>query len=267
MKYHHRQTDLASWLDDLVGQGRRTFTTEEAHQIHGGTEKAVQGCLRRLRLKGFIASPLRGFHMVVPPEYRRLGCLPALWFVDDLAEHLGVTYYVALLSAAELHGAAHQRPQVFQIMLPRTHRAVRCGGVRLAFAMRGNLDEVPVLVRNTPTGTVRIASPELTAFDLVGYPALVGGLGGAAVVLAELAETLDGTALTKMAPLCPVPWAQRLGWLLDRVGALDSTGPLAEWVAARRPPTCALDVEHTVRDAPRSDRWRLVENVIVEVDP
>lgn len=258
---------LRSWIDDLVAEGRSSFTTDEARQIHGGAEKAVQGCLRRLRAKGWIASPLRGFHVIVPPEYRRLGCLPALWFVDDLAAYIGVPYYVALLSAAELHGAAHQRPQVFQIMLPRTHRAIRCGDVRLAFTMRGNLIHAPTVVRNTPKGTVRIASPELTAFDLVGYPAQVGGLGSAAAVLAELTEELNGAALAKVAPLCPVPWAQRLGWLLDHVGAAEEASVLSAWVAKQAPPTCALDPDRPAGNAPRNDRWRLVENVVVEVEP
>jgi hypothetical protein len=49
--------------------------------------------------------------VIVPPEYRRIECLAADHFVPQLMEHLGEWYYVALLSAAELHGAAHQRPK------------------------------------------------------------------------------------------------------------------------------------------------------------
>src|SRR5204862_425249 len=80
----------------------------------GTSLAAVQAALRRLKRRGEIADPYRGFHVIVPPEYRRLGCLPAEQFVPQLMRVLGETYYVALLSAAELHGAAHQRPQAFQ---------------------------------------------------------------------------------------------------------------------------------------------------------
>ena len=61
--------------------------------------------------------PFRGFHLIVPPEYRALGCLPADQFVPQLMEHLGLVYYAGLLSAASLHGAAHQAPMVFQTIV------------------------------------------------------------------------------------------------------------------------------------------------------
>jgi predicted transcriptional regulator of viral defense system len=40
---------------------------------------------------------------------------------------------VALLSAAELHGAAHQAPQVFQVMVDRHVRDRGVGRARLRF--------------------------------------------------------------------------------------------------------------------------------------
>lgn len=58
--------------------------------------------------------PFRGFHVIVPPEYRNLGCLPPDQFVPQLMEHLGLVYYAGLLSAARLHGAAHRAPMVFK---------------------------------------------------------------------------------------------------------------------------------------------------------
>jgi len=36
-------------------------------------------------------------------------------FIDQLMKHLGRSYCVGLLSAAEIHGADQQRPQVFQV--------------------------------------------------------------------------------------------------------------------------------------------------------
>lgn len=255
-----------SWVDDLVATGRSTFTTPEAQHAHGGSDKAAQAVLRRLRSKGEIATPVRGFHVIVPPEYRRLGCLPPLWFADDLAAYLGQPYYVALLSAAELHGAAHQRPQAFQVMLPRPQRTAECGGVRIEFAMRSNLAEVPVVARNTPKGTVRIATPELTAFDLVGYPERAGGLDNAGTVLAELVETLNPDALAALAPGSPLPWSQRLGFLLDRVGAGSTAEPLARWVAERSAAWCALVPRMADAGAYRDDRWRLIVNVAVEIE-
>ena len=223
-------------IDALVAGGRSSFTTAEAQAAHGGSEKAVQAVLRRLRAKGEIASPVRGLHVIVPPEYRRLGCLPPLWLVDDLAAFLGQPYYVALLSAAELHGAAHQRPRAFQVMLPRPQRPAGSGGVRLDFAMRHNLTEVPVVVRNTPKGTVRVATPELTAFDLVGYPERAAGIDYAATVLTKLAEGLDPLALVALAPRSPPPGHS--GWVSCWTGSVRAGSPIG-WRTgspiARRP--------------------------------
>jgi len=261
----HRTFNLA-WVDGLAPQGRISFTTDEARVAHGGSPKAVQAILRRLRAKKEIATPLRGFHLALPPEYRRLGCLPALWFIDDLCAFLGTPYYVALLSAAELHGAAHQRPQTFQVMLPRPQRPVGCGSVRIDFTQRSNLERARTVTRNTPKGIVRMATPELTAFDLVGYPSHVGGLGNAATVMKELAGELDPNALAEAAELSPLVWAQRLGFLLELVGASDKSDVLAEWVSERSPAFCSLDPAGTGGEHSRNVRWRLVLNTAVEPD-
>jgi predicted transcriptional regulator of viral defense system len=82
----------------------------------GVSPVATRAALRRLLRRGSIASPYRGFYVNVPPEYRRMGCVPAEQFVPQLMEHLGLDYYAALLTAGQYHGAAHQQPQVFQVM-------------------------------------------------------------------------------------------------------------------------------------------------------
>lgn len=50
-------------------------------------------------------------------------------------------------------------------------------------------------------------------------------------VLSELAEKLDPARLASLAPLSPIPWAQRLGYLLERVSAGGKTEPPADYVA------------------------------------
>ncbi len=49
------------------------------------------------------------------------------------------------------------------------------------------------------TGMGWVATPELTAFDLMGYPRHAGGLGNAATVMQELADELDPRALADVA--------------------------------------------------------------------
>lgn len=91
----------------MTAKGRYHFTTADVVAALGSSPIAAQAAIRRLRVKGRTVTPFRGFHVIVPTEYRTLGCLPADQFVPQLMDHLGLAYYVGLLSATSLHGAAH----------------------------------------------------------------------------------------------------------------------------------------------------------------
>ena len=256
-------TDL---IDALASRGKYHFTTREAVESLGASVAAVRASLRRLRRKGLVAAPYRGFHVIVPPEYRRLGCLPADQFIPQLMEHLGVDYYAGLLTAGRYHGAAHQQPQVFQVVVAKNRPPIACGEVRAAFVARHNVADVPTVRINTPRGHLAVSTPEATAFDLVGYPQHAGGLDNVATVLSELAESLDPVVLSSVAPLSPLPWSQRLGYLLEQIGAGDKTGPLAEHVAGAVNETTLLLPSASAEGAPHDARWRLAANVQVEPD-
>jgi predicted transcriptional regulator of viral defense system len=134
----------ADYIENLQVNGRLAFTTEEIVGALGKSVPAVRAQLHRLKEKGRIADPFRGFHVVVPAKYRRLGCLPADQFIPQLMAHLSQPYYVALLSAAAYHGAAHQKPQVFQVMVPKARLGLECGGVRVDFVARRDMSDTPV---------------------------------------------------------------------------------------------------------------------------
>jgi predicted transcriptional regulator of viral defense system len=254
-----------SYITDLAASGRYHFTTAEAARALGVSNVAVRAALRRLAAKQAIATPARGFHVIVPPEYRRLGCLPPEQFIPQLMAERGRPYYVGLLSAAEVHGAAHHRPQQYQVMVERPRPSITCGQVRVAFIARRAVARAPVEERNTPRGTVRVSTPEVTALDLAGYPARVGGLDVVATVVSELVERLDAAKLAAAAALVPVPWAQRLGYVLDLVGGEARTAALADVVRvrAREYVPLATGARHGTE---RSARWRLDINATIEAE-
>jgi predicted transcriptional regulator of viral defense system len=258
--------DIWEFIEGLAAKGRYHFTTEEAAQAVGSSYVAARAAIRRLRLKGRVAMPYRGFNVFVPPEYRRLGCLPAEQFVPQLLEQLGLEYYVGLLSAAEIHGAAHQRPQVFQVVVAANRPPMRCGAVRAQFVARRNASEIPAFKQNTPRGHIKIASAEATAFDLVGYVHHCGGLSNVATVLSELAEKMKAEETVRVAPLSPIPWAQRLGYLLEVAGGSAVVEPLAEHVRRVAREYAPLNPRRGERGRGRSSRWKLVINEEVEAD-
>ncbi len=249
---------------ELASRGQYCFTTDKAVAALGSSVVAARAALRRLKNKGVVATPHRGFHVIVPPEYRRLGCLPADQFVPQLMEHLGQPYYVALLSAARYHGAAHQQPQIFYVMVPKNRPLIVCGEVRVRFVARRNAGEISVAKFNTPRGHVTVSSPEATAFDLVGYHKHAGGLDNVATVLAELADSLSLDSLLEVAKLSPAPWAQRLGYLLERVDAERKAASLACYVETMATDTIPLLPGKSLVGSRRDPRWKLNVNVDVE---
>ena len=66
----------------------------------------------------------------------------------------GLTYYAGLLTAAQYYGAAHQRPQEFQVFTQKNRRPIRCGKVRAKFIARKNIDHVRVQEFNTSRGWI-----------------------------------------------------------------------------------------------------------------
>jgi predicted transcriptional regulator of viral defense system len=261
----HSTSALSGWVEQLQSRGRYTFTRTEVESETGRSSIAVQSALRRLKRQGRVVAPRRGFIVIVPPEYRSAGSPPASWFIDDLMRFLGQPYYVAILSAAALHGAAHQQPLVFQVVTDRPTRGMRAGNVSIHFTMSRLVTRLPVIPRVTETGTMRVATPETCAFDLVCHAATAGHLGNVATVLAELAERLDPQALVSIAPLVRLPDVQRLGFLLDAAGHHPVADPLAEWLTSRRPRAVPLEPGASQFDG-ADPRWHVVPNVEPEPD-
>ena len=125
---------------------------------------------------------------------------------------------------------------------------------------------MPVQSFNTPRGPIMVSSVEATAVDLVGYEKRSGGLDQVATMLSELVERIDPDLLAVAARTAPVPWAQRLGYLLELVGAADKTAPLKAQVQRR-----ARDIVPLLPAGPRNRAqcaadWRLRINAEVEAE-
>ena len=244
--------------------GRHHFTIEEAHAALGVSAKATKMALGRLSSRDLIASPARGFYVVVPPEYQKLGCLPAEQFIPAQMKFEDRRYYSGLLSAAQFHGAAHHRPQEFQVMIEKPRRKVICGNVRISFHVRKNLSKVATKEINTPRGTVLISTPEATALDLVGYHKSVGGLDQVATVLSELAERIEPDLLLDAAKSAPVAWAQRLGFLLDLVERHNLTPKLEKYIQRKVRNDVPLLPTAGRSPSSRNKKWKLIVNAQVE---
>jgi predicted transcriptional regulator of viral defense system len=256
----------ARFVEDLLAHGRYSFIRREAERRLGGSPSAVYMALRRLVKGGRLAMPRSGFYVIVDPQHRASGTLPPEWFIQDLMALIGKPYYVGLLSAAQIHGAAHHRPQSFQVVIPdRSIRPIRAGNARIRFFGKGPFEQSVIREAKSPAGLFRVSSPETTAWDLVRYPGAGGGLENVATVLSELSESLDAASLKKCVKgHGDLLVAQRLGFLLDLVDGKDLTAGLAQWVEKARAPFRPLAPSAASAGARESAKWRLRVNVRLE---
>jgi predicted transcriptional regulator of viral defense system len=255
---------IANLPDTLISEGRYWISASEAAQLAGVPVTHVYPGLERLRRRGAIFSPTRGLYVVVPPEYRSWRVLPGELFIDAMMQTLGRGYYVSLLTAAAMHGAAHQAPQVFQVMVDR-HVADRdIERVKLRFYANDYLDQMAVQERQVDTGPVRLATRETTVLDLVAHPDAASGLSSIATVIAEIGD-LDIPVLAQLASVRSRSIARRLGWLLDTFRDQLELGPLREVAHTDEGYPTRLVRNLPARGATNTD-WNLQVNSPVEPD-
>ena len=265
-----RQTslpDFSAWIDSRQSQGLYFFTREGALKSSRRSEAAFKQAAARLARKKRIARIHRGFFIIIPLEYAVTGVLPAEWFIADLMNYIGKPYYVGLLSAAALHGAAHQQPQQFHVVTTGPLREMRLNGLAITFFSRSRLTDVPLSQVKVQTGHIPVSTPEATALDLIRYARRIGSLDRALTVLQELAEVMDTEKLEEAAKSDgKIAYAQRLGYLLEKAGFSDLTENLAKWVHEKNALPAKLEPSMPIRGCKKDERWKILINTDVEGD-
>jgi predicted transcriptional regulator of viral defense system len=244
-------------------------TTGEIAELLDVPQNEVPPIAARWRARGHAFSPTRGAYVMIPPEFRSWGAVPATYFIDPMMRFLGHDYYVGYLSAAEAHGAAHQRPQVFQVLTSGRLRDRSFGRVRIEFTTSSDTSRRPTAEKNTPTGTMRVSTSEVTVLDLVAAPEHGGGISNVATVIGELldVDTVDVPALVRVSVGYPLTVRQRTGWMLEHVAglldrAIDLSSLEASIAGAERTPLLPA----AGRSGRPDPRWNVIVNTDVEPD-
>lgn len=248
----------------LIAEGRYWATAGELTALMGSTPSAMRQAIARLRRKGRIFSPARGFYVMVPPEYRSWGAVPGEWFIDAMMKHLERPYYVSFLTAAAMHGAAHQAPQTFQVITQKYLPDRDIGRVHLRFTTSERVPDMAVEQRTTRTGYFTLATRETTVVDLVWHSRDGGGISNVATVIKEIGE-LDGDGLARLAPLRDRATVRRLGWLLEQYRP--DVDP--HWLRVVAKPDSGQPVLLSPSAPKRGrvdERWGVLVNTIVEPD-
>lgn len=269
---------LEDYLETSQSRGRYAFTKVEALSALNLAPDAFLSAVGRAKRKRLLASPKRGFYIILRPEDRNLGPQPERWIAPLMAQ-LRLDYRISLLRAAAFHGSSHQAAMVFQVIAPKQMKSITLGRQRVQFVFQEKrtfahvnkpawLDEL-----KTDTGMARIAGIELTLLDAARYFHKAAGITGAAQIAHDLGSKADKTKLAAAAAYYENSAVRRLGFLLEHFGhreQADALGPFAAKAKSSKPLNPATRLITTATrnaDSRLIDRkWKLVINEPVEID-
>lgn len=267
-----REQRIRNWILDLPKKGKITFSLDEVNtQFPRTTANNKRVSLWRLVEAGKIQSVWKGFYVIVPVEYELKGSVPPTVYIDQLMTYLNREYYIGLLNAAAFYGASHQQPQELTIITDKgNYRDKHKNEVKINFVGKKSIPSAYIQQKTTKTGYIKIASPELTAMDLIFYQYEIGGLSRAGTVLNELAEELDFNRVDNdFFTYFPSTTVQRLGYILDEVLEYNEISQvlydkaIQAGVSFRK---SLLKPENDTEQASYNKRWRLVINEEIEID-
>jgi predicted transcriptional regulator of viral defense system len=221
--------------------------------------------------KNKIISISKGFYIIIPPAYQNMGILPPVLFMDDLMDYLERPYYISLLSAAALHGAAHQQPQVYFVCttLP-SMRETQKKGIRIKYVSKRNFPQLHIVQKKTESGFVKLSDPVLTCLDLIQYYKTIGGLNRAATIINELSEEINGhESVSDIFQLASHATIQRLGYLWEYVCDQPALADaLFRVVKENRSTLKAYKLDPAREDdkQKQANRWKIIVNTEIEID-
>jgi len=250
----------------LLRNGRSSFTRQDAALELGRQDASLSNILTRLEKAGWIMPVSRGFYAVIDPGSQAFGFAPPQVFLDDWAKHRGFLYYVAGVSAAEIHGAAHQRSQVYQVVTDHRLRPFQYGDLHVSFFRKKPIVEKMWEQKTVPSGYLHVSTAAVTAYDLLYLPQACRSLSRVATILVELGEALTSSSLAALNEMnCETPPLQRLGWLLDHTGWKKLTSKLHDAVEARHPKWQPLELDLR-NSGNKNARWHIIENTDIQPD-
>ena len=261
---------VLEWIRNKEIRGQLMFSVGDVREAFPDTsDSVVHTSINRMIKAGRISDVYKGFYVIVPPQYALKGIVPPSYYIHNLMRYVGKPYYVAMVSAAEMYGAAHQRAMRTQVMTvpPRNKQSGK--NPNIYWCYRTEIPQNLLRQTNTETGIMLYSSPELTAVDLVQYADHIGGYQRAATVLAELADEMDWAKMETIVSVTTTATLQRLGYIMEFVLEEQEKadilyGIVHNAVRALKPILMRNDMP-VANDCPKN-RWKVNMNITIEID-
>lgn len=226
---------IRKWIQSLGEKGIYSFSMQELKEVFAHLkEKTILNTLGTLKKQGKLLPLWNGIYSIVRfvdignatdnKAIREEG--KPYFYIETLMQHLKREYYVALLSAVEVYLSPKEALQVNEITvitsLPPLRDSFREQS-KIRYLVKKdikNLKEIVVKRKTLPFSieerTLRVASLELTAVDLLLYEKEIGGIQKAVEVIQRIKKHLSWQELpTEVILSTPVSIFQRLGYVLS----------------------------------------------------
>ena len=270
-------TSLKQFADDLLANGKSYFIRDEALVQLELSSKAFATASNRLKKKNQLASPFRGFYLILRPEDRFAGAPDPKCWIDPLMQYLNLDYRITLLTAAALHGASHQAAMLFQVAVPKQLRNIEIGRHSIQFVYQNPVDFKTTNRSNwlfpskSLSGFAKAAGVELTLLDCARYHRKVGGINSLAQITKDIGYKTTPKKLAKIANSYENSTVRRLGYLLDYVGHERQAKALIPFVRKAKslkplnPSVLPINAVFSV-NYEENRTWMLLINEVIEID-
>ncbi|MCK6639434.1 MAG: type IV toxin-antitoxin system AbiEi family antitoxin [Bacteroidia bacterium] len=266
------ERNIEPWLNEQLASGRYGYSLEEIKKAFPeSSDIAIKFALIRQAQKGKILSVHKGYYIIIPPEYATKGILPPALFLDGLMKSLKRPYYVALLSAAALHGAAHQQPQeYFVITVLPVMRSTFKKGMKINYISTQNVPASLIEKIKTESGYINVSKPVLTLVDLVRFEKHIGGINRAANVINELSRMVRTDDINDDLPdHAHVTTLQRLGYILEFACQRNDIADALHAELVKRNSRLVripLKAGRQIQGIYPKNRWNVIENIAIDIE-
>ena len=280
---------IRKWIQSLEEKGIYSFSMQELKEVFPLLkEKTILNTLGTLKKQGKLLPLWNGIYSIVrfvdignatdDKAIREEG--KPYFYIETLMQHLKREYYVALLSAVEVYLSPKEALQANEITvitsLPPLRDSFRGQGKIRYFVKKDikNLREIGVKRKTLPFSikerTLRVASLELTAVDLLLYEKEIGGIQKTVEVIQRIKNHLSWQELpTEVILSTPASIFQRLGYVLSFIKEEELAEGLKERVLSTgkkfRRTLLKTDVPEKGGE-PFCPIWKIVVNISLQND-
>ncbi|UBZ12406.1 type IV toxin-antitoxin system AbiEi family antitoxin [Flagellimonas marinaquae] len=260
---------LTDFIKSRLSLEEYSFSRDEYMAYSGKDANAIATDLAYLSEKGEILSLRKGFYLIIPPRYSKLGVLPLELYINKLFEHLDKLYYIGLYSAAQIYGAAHQQVQTEYIITQGTRMLdIHKKNIAINFFLASNWPQANIVQKTSDAGYFNVSDPLLTIVDLIYHQRKLGGINRMLANIEELLEEVEPSEMDSLLQWYPHKSVlQRLGFLIDYISPKsDLPDLLIAYLERHGFYPVLLNTSDKIKPGAVDNRWKVDVNLTLNSD-